>query len=59
MERIAIDYIHKLNKDQNGKEHILVVIDCFTRYVKLYPTSARTADMVHQSRYYKIMDLIL
>ena len=44
MERIAIDYIHKLNKDQNGKEHILVVIDCFTRFVELYPTSALTAE---------------
>ena len=33
VERIAIDYIHKLNNDQNGKEHILVIIDSITRFV--------------------------
>ena len=44
MERIAIDYIHNLTKDQQGHEHILVVIDCFTRFVELYPTTALTAE---------------
>ena len=44
MERIAIDYIHNITKDQQGHEHILVVIDCFTRFVELFPTTALTAE---------------
>ena len=37
MERIAIDTIGPLEADCDGNTHILVVIDCFTRYAELYP----------------------
>jgi hypothetical protein len=37
MQRIAIDYIERLIPDQTGKTSIMVIIDCFSRYVELYP----------------------
>lgn len=36
MERIAIDTIGPLTADADGNTHIMVCIDCFTRYVELY-----------------------
>lgn len=35
---VAIDYVSNLIKTQKGYKHILVVIDCFSKYTKLYPT---------------------
>jgi len=43
MERIAVDAIGPLPKDEEGNEHILVFIDCFSRYVSLYPVKDVTA----------------
>ena len=46
METINIDTIGPVAKDSFGNEFILVVIDCFTRWVELYPmpdTSAISA----------------
>jgi hypothetical protein len=38
MERIAIDTIGPMKTpDSDGNTHIMVVIDCFTRYAELYP----------------------
>jgi transposase InsO family protein len=37
MQVINIDTIGPLPKDEEGNEHILVIIDCFTRWVELYP----------------------
>ena len=37
MERIAIDTIGPLKADPDGNTHVMVVIDCFTRYAELYP----------------------
>ena len=42
-QRIAVDYIERLTPDQNGNTSILVIIDCFTRYVELYPVKAINA----------------
>ena len=36
-QRIAIDYIERLTPDQYGHTAIFVAIDCFTRYIELYP----------------------
>lgn len=37
MERISIDAIGSLPESCGGFMYILVVIDCFTRFVELYP----------------------
>jgi transposase InsO family protein len=42
-QRIAVDYIERLTPDQNGNTSILVIIDCFTRYVELYPVKTINA----------------
>jgi transposase InsO family protein len=36
-QRIAVDYIERLIPDQAGNTALFVIIDCFTRYVELYP----------------------
>jgi hypothetical protein len=57
MERLNVDSIGPLTPDEKGNEHILVIIDCFTRFVELYPipntTAAVTARMLlqHIGRY--------
>jgi len=46
MEVINIDTIGPLTKDAEGYEYILVIIDCFTRWVEIYPlkdVSAKSA----------------
>lgn len=57
MQCVNIDTIGPLPKDDFGNEHILVIIDCFTRFVELYPiadTSAKAAAraiLQHVGRY--------
>ena len=36
-QRVAVDYIERLIPDQAGNTAIFVAIDCFTRYIELYP----------------------
>ena len=43
MHRIAVDTIGPLPPDDEGNQHIIVFIDCFSRYVCLYPTKDVTA----------------
>ena len=43
MKRIAIDYIEKLRPDDQGNNMIVVVIDCFSRFVALYPVKGTSA----------------
>ena len=40
MERVAIDYIESLQKDRNGNDMIIVIIDCFSRFIILYPVQS-------------------
>jgi hypothetical protein len=42
-EDLHLDHIRPLPKDANGKEQILVFIDVFSRWVKLFPTKSATA----------------
>ena len=42
MHRIAVDAIGPLPPDEEGNQHIIVFIDCFSRYVCLYPTKDMT-----------------
>jgi hypothetical protein len=56
-ERLNIDTIGPLPVSHDGYEHILVVVDCFTRFVELYPvrtTEGKEAARnlaVHAGRY--------
>jgi transposase InsO family protein len=40
MERVAVDYIEKLTVDIYGNYMIVVIIDCFSRFVTLYPVQS-------------------
>ena len=57
MERINVDTIGPLEADDDGNTYIIVVVDCFSRWLELYPvrdTSAEAAAAVlldHTSRY--------
>ena len=54
MARINIDEIGPLVPDDDGNLHILVVIDCFTRFVELYPVKNTGAGEVSK----KLIDFI-
>jgi len=43
MERVAVDAIGPLPEDEDGNKHIIVFIDCFSRYVSMYPVKDVTA----------------
>jgi transposase InsO family protein len=49
MERLNIDTIGPLPADSKGNRHILVIIDCFTRFIELYPLKDTTAIGAAQS----------
>ena len=36
MQRVSIDYIERLTTDRWGNDMIIVIIDCFSRFVVLY-----------------------
>ena len=42
MERLAIDTIGPLKADDDGHKYIVVIIDCFSRWVELYATKEAT-----------------
>jgi transposase InsO family protein len=43
MQRVAIDYIEKLTTDRWGNDMIIVIIDCFSRFVVLYAVQSTKA----------------
>jgi len=43
MERVAVDYIEKLTPDRWGNDMIIVIIDCFSRFVMLYAVQSTKA----------------
>ena len=44
MEKLGIDTIGPLPKDADGNEHVVVIIDMFTRFVALYPVKSTSAE---------------
>jgi hypothetical protein len=57
MERLNIDTMGPFDVDEAGNAHIIVIIDCFTRFVELYPVpdtsalAAAEALLKHFGRY--------
>jgi hypothetical protein len=57
MQRLNIDSMGPFDVDDNNNCHIIVIIDCFTRFVELYPVkdttaySAALALLNHMGRY--------
>jgi len=49
MQRINIDTINLNQPDDRGNKHIIVMIDCFSRWVELYPISDLTAKVAAQA----------
>jgi hypothetical protein len=45
MQRIAIDYIERLIPDEQGNTAICVIIDCFSRFIELYPVKAISSEV--------------
>ena len=43
MDKINIDTIGPLPADKDGNRHIIVMIDCFSRFVELYPVKDTSA----------------
>jgi len=43
MERINVDTVGPLPEDTHGMKYVLVIIDCFTRWVQLYPIASTSA----------------
>jgi hypothetical protein len=42
-EKLQIDFIVKLDPDEDGVDHIMVIIDTFSRWVSLYPMKGISA----------------
>jgi len=40
MERLNIDHVGPYPEDEDGNRYILVIIDCFTRWLELYPVKS-------------------
>jgi hypothetical protein len=43
MNRLYLDLIEDPRMDEDGNQHILVLIDSFSRYLLLYPIKEKTA----------------
>jgi transposase InsO family protein len=56
MKRIAIDYIENLRPDQDENDMIVVMIDCFSRFVCLFPVRSKNTE-VFLSSYLKWLGL--
>jgi hypothetical protein len=45
MNRIAVDYIESLKPDAEGNDMIVVIIDCFSRFICLYPVKNKGTEV--------------
>ena len=46
MECLQIDHTGVLPLTENGNKYILMIIDCFTKFVKLYPVKTMESEEV-------------
>ena len=44
MQRLNIDHVGPYEEDEDGNKYILVIIDCFTRWLELYPVKSVDAE---------------
>merc|ERR1711893_170362 len=49
MERVCIDIVGPFPESENGNKYALVVRDCFTKYVEIYPMPNQEAKTVAQA----------
>jgi len=49
MEKVHIDFLGPLPKSPNGNEHILVMVDQFTKWVECVPLPSQTAEVTAQA----------
>lgn len=48
LQLVAIDFLSNLIPDKDGYKHILVMVDVFSKYVKLYPTKRCNVNVILQ-----------
>lgn len=49
MDRLNVDTMGPFEADDNGNTYIIVIIDCFTRWVELGPSKDVTAESAAQA----------
>ena len=49
LERVHIDFLGPLPKTERGNEHILMIVDQFTKWVECIPLSSQTAEVTAQA----------
>ena len=45
MIRVHIDYLGSFPKTNKGNEHILMIVDQFTKWVEVIPVATQTAEV--------------
>ena len=55
MEVLNIDTISPVEKDEFGNEYILVIIDCFTRWVELFPMVSNKGEFIAGSQIERVI----
>lgn len=48
LDIVSIDFISNLVPSKTGAKHVFVLVDCFSKYVKLYPTAKTNKTIVKQ-----------
>ena len=49
MERVHIDFMGPLNKTKQGNQHLLLMVDQFTKLVEIIPLPSQTAEVTAQA----------
>ena len=49
LERVHIDFLGPLSKTEQGNDHILMIVDQYTKWVECIPLPNQTAEMTTQA----------